>query len=90
MKLQEYVKLHVGIAKVYIGQTRRSLNIRYKKHVRNRKYNREHSGYIIHILNYIHRYGKIKDITERIHYAQKLWLMDKKESFYIYMYKKQD
>jgi hypothetical protein len=27
---------------------------------------------------------------EKIHYAQKDWLMDKKESFHIYMYNEQD
>jgi hypothetical protein len=39
--------------KVYIGQTGRSLNIRYKEHIRSIRYNREDSGYATHILNNI-------------------------------------
>jgi hypothetical protein len=57
--------------KVYIGQTGRSLNIRYKEHIRSIRYNREDSGYATHILNNIHRYGKIEDIMERIDKAKK-------------------
>jgi hypothetical protein len=57
--------------KVYMGQTRRSLNIRYKEHIRTIRYNREDSGYASHILNNIHRYGKVEGIMERIHQAKK-------------------
>jgi hypothetical protein len=51
---------------VYIGQTGRSINIEYKEHIRSIRYNREDSGYATHILNNIHRYGKIEDVMERI------------------------
>jgi hypothetical protein len=57
--------------KVYIGQIGRSLNIRYKDHIRSIRYNGEDSGHATHILHNIHRYGKIEDIMERIDEARK-------------------
>jgi hypothetical protein len=80
--------LHLSI--VYIGQTGRSLNIRYKEHIRSIRYNREDSGYATHILNNIHRYGKIEDIMERIDQAKKWRIMTIKENLHIYIHKKQN
>jgi hypothetical protein len=57
--------------KVYIGQTCRILNIRYKEHIRSVKYNKEDSGYAAHILNNTHGYGKIEDVMEIIDHAKK-------------------
>jgi hypothetical protein len=73
---------------VYIGQTGRSLNIRYKEHIRSIKYNREDSGYATHILNNAHCYGKIEDVMERIDHAKKGRAMTLKENFYIHLYKR--
>jgi hypothetical protein len=76
--------------KVYIGQTGRTLNTRYKEHIRSIRYNRKDSGYATHILNNIHRYGKIEDIMERIDKARKGRIMNIKENFQIYIHKKQN
>jgi hypothetical protein len=76
--------------KVYIGQTGRSLKIRYKEHIRSIRYNREDSGYATHILNNIHCYGKIKDIMEKIDQAKKGRIMRIKENLHIYTHKKQN
>jgi hypothetical protein len=59
------------LPKVYIGQTGRSLNTRYKKDIQSIKYNRENSGYAIHILNNAHCYGTTEDVMEIIEYAKK-------------------
>jgi hypothetical protein len=61
----------IDCQKVYIGQTGRSLTIRYKEHIRSIRYNREDSGHATHILNNIHRYAKIEDIMERIDQGKK-------------------
>jgi hypothetical protein len=62
---------YMDCQKVYIGQTGRPFKIRYKEHITSIRYNREDSGYAAHILNNIHPYGKIGDITERIDEAKK-------------------
>jgi hypothetical protein len=61
--------LMLGLQNVYVGQTGHPLDIKYKLHMRNRKYNREDSDHVTHSLN---KHGKIQDIREKIHYAQKL------------------
>jgi hypothetical protein len=69
--------------KAYIGQTGRTLNtsIKYKKHIRSNKYNKEDSGYATHILNNAHCYGKIEDITEKIDSARKSHIINIKQNF---------
>jgi hypothetical protein len=67
--------------KVYIGQTGRTFNIRYKEHIRSIKYNREDSGYATHILNNAHCYGKIEDVMEIIDHDKKGRTMTIKENF---------
>jgi hypothetical protein len=42
-----------GLPNVHIGQTGRTLSIRYKEHVRNIRYNTEDSGHAADILNNI-------------------------------------
>jgi hypothetical protein len=76
--------------KVYIGQTGRSLNTRYKEYISSIRYNREDSGYATHILNNTHRYGKIEDIMERIDKAKKGRIMTIKENLQIYIHKTQN
>jgi hypothetical protein len=55
--------------KVYIGQTGRSLNIRYTEHIRSIRYNKEDSAFAQHILNTGHQYGPIEHIMELIEKA---------------------
>jgi len=45
--------------KEYVGQTSRSLELRYKEHIRYIKYNNPQSAYALHILNNRHEYGPI-------------------------------
>jgi hypothetical protein len=71
--------------KSYIWQTGRSLNIRYKEHLRSIKSNREYSRYTTHILRNSYRYRKIKEITEKIDHARKGRIMNIKENLYIYI-----
>jgi hypothetical protein len=86
---------HMGICKLtladgcksYIGQTGRSLNIRYNELIRSIKYNMEDSEFATRILRNAHQYGKIDDIMERIDYSAKGRMMNMKENFYIYLYK---
>jgi hypothetical protein len=73
---------------LYIGQTERTLNIRYKEHIGSVKYNREESGYATHILNNAHCYGKTGDVMEKIDYAKTGRTMTIEENFYIYLYKR--
>jgi hypothetical protein len=44
--------------KAYIGQTGRTLEIRYEEHIRSIMYNRDDSGFATHILNNAHCYGE--------------------------------
>jgi hypothetical protein len=43
----------------YIGQTKRSLKLRYQEHIRHIKNNNPQSAYAMHILNSRHEYGSI-------------------------------
>jgi hypothetical protein len=45
----------------YMGQTGRTLNIRYKEHIHAIRSNNSNSGYSNHILNAGHTYGTIMD-----------------------------
>jgi hypothetical protein len=45
--------------KKYVGQTSRSLSIRYKEHARYIKQNNPLSAYALHILNHRHEYGPL-------------------------------
>jgi hypothetical protein len=75
---------------VYIGQTGRTLKIRYKEHIRSIMYNRDDSGFATHILNNAHCYGKMEDIVEKIDHAKKGRLMNIKEKVHIHMYKQRN
>jgi hypothetical protein len=70
--------------KVYIGQTGRTLKIKYKEHIRSIKYNRDDSGFATHTLNNAHCYGKMEDIMEKIDHARKGRPMNINENFNIY------
>jgi len=43
----------------YVGQTSRSLNIRYQEHIRYIRYNNPQSAYTLYILHNQHEYGQI-------------------------------
>jgi hypothetical protein len=76
--------------KAYIGQTGRTLEIRYKEHIRSIMYNRDDSRFATHILNNAHCYGKMEDIMEKIDHAKKGRLMNIKDNFHIHMYKQRN
>jgi hypothetical protein len=58
--------LTFGITLVYIGQTGRNLNTRYKEHIRSIRCNKEDSAFAQHILNTGHQYGPVEQIIELI------------------------
>ena len=70
---------------VYIGQTGRSISIRYKEHVRYIKNNNPQSGYALHILNTRHEFGH-QETIKLIKYCKKGKLMNTWESMYIQKY----
>jgi hypothetical protein len=71
--------------KVYIGQTGRSLNIRYKEHIRSIQNNKEDSAFAQHVLN-TGQYGPMEQIVEMIERARKGRTMNIKENFHIYLF----
>jgi hypothetical protein len=54
-----YEMKSLGCPLTFIGQTRRTFNISYKKHIHAIRYNNSNSGYSNHILNTGHIYGTI-------------------------------
>jgi len=44
---------------LYVGQTSRSLNIRFQEHIRYIRYNNPQSAYALHILQNQHEYGQM-------------------------------
>jgi hypothetical protein len=69
--------------KKYVGQTSRSLSIRYKEHARNIKYNNPQSAYALHILNQRHEYGPIDKTMTFLKPIQNTSLLTPYETFYI-------
>jgi hypothetical protein len=55
----------------YIGQTGRSFKTKYKEHIRHIHNKRETSGYVQHILEAEHAFGKMSDIMEVIKIERK-------------------
>ena len=47
--------------RAYIGQTGRTLTLRYREHIRYIKYNDPQFAYALHILQNIYEYGSLKD-----------------------------
>jgi hypothetical protein len=50
--------------KVYMGQTGRKFNTRYKEHIHNIRHNNGNTGYSEHILNTGHTYGTMKNTID--------------------------
>ena len=48
----------------YVGQSGRSIDTRYKEHVRYIRYNNPQSAYAMHILQNKHEYGPAKDTLQ--------------------------
>jgi len=71
---------------VYIGQTGRTTDTRYKEHVRYIRSNNPQSAYALHILNNRHEYGTKEQIMELIKVCSKGKLMKCWESMYIQEY----
>jgi hypothetical protein len=67
----------------YIGQTGRTLNIRYKEHIHIRN-NSSNSGYSNHILNVGHTYGTVTDTTDMVKIGKKRKYLNTLEKYCIY------
>jgi hypothetical protein len=74
--------------KVYIGQTGRTLSIRYKEHIRNIRSNKDDSAFEQHILDNQHQYGPMTTIMKIVEQAKKGTIMNIKENFHIYQQNK--
>jgi len=57
--------------RVYIGQAGRSINIRYKEHIRYIKYNNPQSAYAAHILQNRHEYGPQEETLHLLKHCHK-------------------
>jgi len=55
----------------YIGQTSRSLKLRFQENTRYIKHNESQSAYALHILNCKHEYGTISDIISLLKHVDK-------------------
>jgi hypothetical protein len=73
----------------YIGQTGRNFKTRYKEHIRHIRNNRETSGYVQHILETGHSFGKMNDIMEIIKIERKGSYLNTLENFHIFKLFKQ-
>jgi hypothetical protein len=71
---------------VYIGQTGRSTDARYKEHIRYIRTNNPQSAYALHILDNRHEYGEQERIMELVKACRKGKLMNCWESLYIQEY----
>ena len=71
---------------MYIGQTDRSTDARYKEHIRYIRTNNPQSAYALHILDNRHEYGEQKRIMELVKACRKGKLMNCWESLYIQEY----
>jgi hypothetical protein len=68
---------------VYIGQTGRTFNTRYKEHIYDIKSNNSNTGYSNHILNSGHNYGTIEDTMEIITMGRKGQYLKTLEKYHI-------
>ena len=73
---------------VYIGQTGRPTDARYKEHIRYIRTNNPQSAYALHILGNRHEYGTQEHIMELVKACTKGKLMNCWESLYIQEYHK--
>jgi hypothetical protein len=68
---------------VYVGQSGRAINVRYKEHIRYTRTNNPKSAYATHILDNRHEYGTEENTLHLLHACQKGTRMDCWEALYI-------
>ena len=68
---------------VYVGQSGRSINVRYKEHIRYIRTNNPLSIYALHILQNRHEYGTIADTLQLLKTCQKGTCMNCWEALYM-------
>jgi len=68
----------------YIGQTKRSLQQRYKEHTRYIKHNDPQSAYALHILNNRHEYGTMEDTMTLLKYIPNPTMLLPAEQLFIH------
>jgi hypothetical protein len=73
---------YLACNKTYVGQTRRSLKLRFREHVRYIKTNNPQSAYALHVLNHCHQYGPIEETMKLLSPARKSTHMNCLESLY--------
>ena len=71
---------------VYIGQSGRDINVRYKEHVRYIRTNNPTSAYATHILNNNHEYGQAKDTVQILKKCDKGIRMNCWEAMFVQTY----
>ena len=71
---------------VYIGQTGRSIEARYKEHMRYIKTNNPQSAYALHILNNRHEYGPMDRVMKILKPCRKGKLMNTWETMFIQLH----
>jgi len=68
----------------YTGQTGRSFNTRFRKHLRDFKNGYGESSFAQHLVENRHAFGPMNDIMDTLFFTNKGRLMDAVESFYIF------
>jgi hypothetical protein len=76
--------------KVYVGRTGRNITTRFKEHIRKIRSNKDESAFARHILNQGHQYGPMEQIMKLVEHARKGSIMDIKEDYYIYKFRKRN
>jgi hypothetical protein len=69
---------------VYVGQSGRTINIRYKEHIRYIRTNNSTSAYVAHILENRHEYGTRENTLQLLKACQKGTRMNCWEALYVY------
>jgi hypothetical protein len=70
--------------KKYIGQSGWPFHVRFREHFRDYKYTNNKLKFAQHLLEEGHLFGPIDEIMDTIHLANKGWMLDTLEGFYIY------
>jgi hypothetical protein len=70
---------------VYIGQTGRKFNTRYKEHIHDIRHNNGNTGYSEHILNTGHTYGTMENTMDIIETNRKGQYLNTLENYHIYI-----
>jgi hypothetical protein len=70
----------------YIGQTSRSLKLRFQEHTHYIKHNESQSAYALHILNCRHEYGSTNDTMSLLKHINKPSLLLPFEQMYIQLF----